>query len=150
MFGQKKYWQHRPFSFLLAITKVNINLVEVYFIRHKEPRPQLEFQKMISENLINNEYFLQEKNAMELRKNKRLKTVSAHFLLTIVKSTSKYPQATCTGGHKKERTYGTCSPGIFQYQHFLQFTVYRWIIVTWSQSCNINSQFYFKGGFTIF
>ena len=51
---------------------------------------------------------------MKPRKTKRLKTVSAHFLLLlhyskkircVVKSTSKYPQATCTGRHKKVRMF---------------------------------------------
>ena len=52
-----------------------------------------------------------------------LKTASAYFLLSlpsskffcgnrIVKSTSKYPQATCTGRRKKVRSYCACSAGI--------------------------------------
>ena len=31
-----------------------------------------------------------------------------------MKSTSKYPQATCEGGHRKIRIYYKCSPGILQ------------------------------------
>ena len=32
----------------------------------------------------------------------------------IVRSASKFPQATCTGGHRKVRTYCVCSPGILR------------------------------------
>ena len=53
-----KYWPHMPFSFLLAVTEVNVNLAEAFFVRHKAPRPQLEFRKLIAKDLINNEYLL--------------------------------------------------------------------------------------------
>ena len=56
-----KHWHHRLFSFLLAIIEVYVNLAEAYFTPHKEPRSQLEFQRMLAMDLINNEYFLQEK-----------------------------------------------------------------------------------------
>ena len=120
-----KYWPHRPFSFLLAITEVNVNLAEAFFVRHNAPRPQLEFRKLIAKDLINNEYLRQEMNTQEIRTSKRKRAMTAHSLLSlppfkkfvgtkIKKAKSKYPQATCTSGHRKVRTYCICSPGILR------------------------------------
>ena len=120
-----KYWPHRPFSFLLAITEVNVNLAEAFFVRHNAPRPQLEFRKLIAKDLINNEYLRQEMNTQEIRTSKRKRAMTAHSLLSlppfkkfvgtkIKKAKSKYPQPTCTSGHRKVRTYCICSPGILR------------------------------------
>ena len=120
-----KYWPHRPFSFLLAITEVNVNLAEAYFVRHKAPRPQLEFRKLIAKDLIHNEYLMEEQNQQELRRSQRKRHLSTHCLQSlppfrkfvgtkIQKSKSKYPQATCTSGHRKVRTYCICTPGILR------------------------------------
>jgi len=120
-----KYWHHRPFSFLLAVTEVNVNLAEAYFVRLNAPRPQLEFRKLIAKDLINNEYLKQEMTTQEIRKSKRKQALTAHCLQSlppykrfvgtkIRKSKSKYPQATYTSGHRKIRTYCVCSPGILR------------------------------------
>ena len=58
------------FLFLLAITEVNVNLAEAYFVHHKAPRPQLEFRKLIAKDLINNEILMQEINKQKLRRSK--------------------------------------------------------------------------------
>ena len=120
-----KRWAHRPFSFLLAISEVNTNLAEAFFWKKSDPMPQLEFRKLLARDLINNHYLVQEEEAAETRRSKRLKAIVGHSLVSlppyrrfsgasIVKSTSKYPQATCVGGHRKIRTYCQCSPGILR------------------------------------
>ena len=120
-----KHWPHRPFSFLLAITEVNVNLAEAYFVRHKAPRPQLEFRKLIAKDLINNEYLMQEITKQEPRRSKQKLALATHCLQSlppykkfigskIRKAKSKYPQATCVSGHRKVRTYCVCSPGILR------------------------------------
>ena len=120
-----KYWPHCPFSFLLAISEVNTNLAEAFFTRNSTPRPQLEFRKLLAKDLINNEYLIQEQNKLELRRSKRQATITAHALVSlppskkikgmkVVRAASKYPQATCSGGHRKVRTYCVCSPGILR------------------------------------
>ena len=120
-----KYWPHRPFSFLLAISEVNTNLAEAYFTRKLAPRPQLEFRKLLAKDLINNKYLEDEQNKLNIRRSKRQATINTHSLLSlppskkfrgskIIKAKSKYPQATCSGGHRKVRTYCVCSPGILR------------------------------------
>ena len=66
-----KYWLHCPFSFLLAINEVNTNLAEAFFARNSTPRPQLEFRKLLTRDLINNEYLIQEQNKLGFRRSKR-------------------------------------------------------------------------------
>ena len=120
-----KYWPHRPFSFLLAVTEVNVNLAEAYFVLHKEPKPQIEFRKLLAQDLIHNGYLDQEAEAQQTRRSKRKTTVEVHCLRSlkpyrkvsgtkIVRAKSKYPQAKCTMGHRKVRTYCACSPGVLQ------------------------------------
>ena len=120
-----KYWPHRPFSFLLAITEVNVNLAEAYFINKTNAMPQLQFRKLLAQDLINNHYLMREKSPQEVRKSKRKAALAVHCLVSLkpyrkfqgtraVKSNSKYPQATCTMGHRKVRTYCACSPGILR------------------------------------
>ena len=120
-----KYWPHRPFSFLLAITEVNVNLAEAYFINKTNAMPQLQFRKLLAQDLINNHYLMREKSPQEVRKRKRKAALAVHCLVSLkpyrkfqgtraVKSNSKYPQATCTMGHRKVRTYCACSPGILR------------------------------------
>ena len=64
--------------------------------------PQLEFRKLLACDLINNHYLVQEDEADETRRSKRLKVIVGHSLVSllpyqrfsgaiIVKSTSKYP-----------------------------------------------------------
>ena len=117
-----KRWAHRPFSFLFAISEVNTNLAKAHFFDKTTPTPQLEFRKLLAKELINNKYLYQEQEAVELRKSKRLKTMMGHVLVSLppyrlfsgcrmVKSKTKYPQATCEGGHQKIRTCCKCSPG---------------------------------------
>ena len=50
-----KVWPHCLFSFLLAITEVNTNLAEAYLTQKEAPRLQLEFQKLLAKDIINNE-----------------------------------------------------------------------------------------------
>ena len=120
-----KYWPHRPFSFLLAISEVNTNLAEAHFVRHAEARPQLQFRKLLAKDLIDNPYLAEEQSKLQLRRSKRQCTIHTHSLVSlppqkkfkgskIVRASSKYPQARCSGGHRKVRTYCVCSPGILR------------------------------------
>ena len=107
-----KHWPHRPFSFLLAVTEVNVNLAEAFFSRKKDPRPQLQFRKLLAKDLIFNEHYQRHQNKIELRRSKRMAAVASHTLVSlpafkkfkganIRKAPSKYPQANCVGQHKK-------------------------------------------------
>ena len=62
---------HLPFSFLLAVTEVIVNLAEAFFVCHKAPRPLIDFMKRIAKDLINKEYLMQEMNKQEIRRIKR-------------------------------------------------------------------------------
>ena len=66
-----KYWPHRPFSFLLAVTEVNVNLAEAHFVLKTKSRPQLQFRKLLANDLINNPYLVEENVQQEVRKSKR-------------------------------------------------------------------------------
>ncbi len=101
---------------------MNVNSAEAYFVCHKAPMPQLEFRKLIAKDLIHNEYLMEEQNQQELCISQRKQNLSTHCLQSlppfrkfvgtkIQKSKSKYPQATCTSGHRKLRTYCICTPG---------------------------------------
>ena len=67
-----KYWHNIPFSFLLAVTDVNVNLAEAFFVRHNAPMPHLEFKKLIVKDLINNKCLMEEfTSVQEIRKASR-------------------------------------------------------------------------------
>ena len=64
-------------------------------------------------------------NKKELRRSKRKLALTAYCLQSlspyrkfigsqIKQAKSKYPQSTCTSGHRKVRTYCVCSPGILR------------------------------------
>ena len=78
-----KYWPHRPFSFLLAISEVNTNLAEAHFVRHAEARPQLQFRKLLAKDLIDNPYLAEEQNKLRLRCSKRQCTIHSHSLVSL-------------------------------------------------------------------
>jgi len=120
-----KWWPNRVFSFLLAVTEVNVNLAKSYFITKDAPKPQLEFRRLLAKALINNKYILHDKAAVGIRRSPRGQHLTSHNLVKlppyrkfkgcrIVKSKSQYPQATCEMGHRKIRTYCSCSPGILR------------------------------------
>ena len=48
-----KYWPNRVFSFLLSITKVNVNLAATYF-GGQEQTGQINFHKKLAKTLIFN------------------------------------------------------------------------------------------------
>ena len=51
-----KYWPNHVFSFLLAVTKVNVNLAAQYFGGMKQVG-QIEFRKLLAKTLIFNSYY---------------------------------------------------------------------------------------------
>ena len=53
-----KRWPNRVFAFLMSITEVNCYLAKSYFTRKSES--MLDFQKSLSHQLIENDYFDQE------------------------------------------------------------------------------------------
>jgi hypothetical protein len=120
-----KYWPHRLFSFLLAVTEVNVNLAEAHFVLKTRPRPQLQFRKLLANDLINNPYLVEENVQQEVQKNKEKAALEVHCLKKLkpyrkfsgtrqVKANSKYPQATYIMGHRKVRTYCACSPRVLR------------------------------------
>ena len=51
-----KYWSNHVFSFLLAVTEVNVNLASQYFGGMKQVG-QIEFRKLLAKTLIFNSYY---------------------------------------------------------------------------------------------
>ena len=51
-----KYWPNCVFAFLLAVTKVNVNLAAQYFGGIKQIG-QFEFRKLLAKTLIFNSYY---------------------------------------------------------------------------------------------
>ena len=51
-----KYWPNHVFSFLLAVTEVNVNLAAQYF-RGMKQVGQIEFRKLLTKTLIFNSYY---------------------------------------------------------------------------------------------
>ena len=56
-----KYWPNCVFSFLLAVTKVNVNLAAQYFGGMKQVG-QIKFRKLLAKTLIFNSYYDDETN----------------------------------------------------------------------------------------
>ena len=117
-----KYWPNCVFSFLLAVTKVNVNLAAQYFGGMKQVG-QIEFRKLLAKTLIFNSYDDDETDNTPEKKWKQRDT--GHCLITlpkgkkflgtqIVTANSKYPQHKCNTCSKRVRTYCMCSPGIYR------------------------------------
>ncbi len=90
-----KYWHNIPFSFLLAVTDVNVNLAEAFFVRHNAPMPHLEFKKLIVKDLINNKCLREEfTSVQEIRKSqqKRAKHFMWRYVRTYVRSNEFRPE----------------------------------------------------------
>ena len=77
-----KYWPNRVFSFLLAVTEVNVNLAAPYFGGMKQVG-QIEFRKLLAKTLIFNSYYdVKTDNTTE---KKRKQHDSGHCLITLPK-----------------------------------------------------------------
>jgi Transposase IS4 len=118
-----KWWPHRVFAFLLAVTEVNIMLASVYFGNY-EKSSMLNFRKSLSLELMFNPY-IPEEESEELRRSPRNEQTRAHLLRSLprgkkfsgaatVNAKIKYPQAKCRSCKKRVRTYCVCSPGILR------------------------------------
>jgi Transposase IS4 len=120
-----KSWASRVFSFLLAVTEVNVMLADAYF-KSKKTEVTLEFRKKFAEALICNKYYLQENLQVEdLRRSIRILPTVGHRLKSVpkkhtffagelVQCQTTYSQRQCIGCHCKVRTYCTCTPGIYR------------------------------------
>lgn len=117
-----KEWEKRVFTFLLAITEVNVMLASVYFY-NKSKISMLQFRKEFSKELIYNNIIMKEQD-MEAKRVLRSSKQSAHELIRLpknkkfkgcrlVSSNMEYGQYKCFGCKKKIRTYCKCSPGLF-------------------------------------
>jgi hypothetical protein len=116
-----KWWPHRVFAFLLAVTEVNVMLASVHFGGYTKSST-LNFRKRMSNELIFNPYIPQKDNG-EPRRSPRNEATRTHSLRTLprgkkfsgpemVDSKTDYPQAGCRSCKKKVRTYCMCSPGV--------------------------------------
>ena len=117
-----KNWPNRVFSFLLSVTKVNVNLAAMYFCGQNQ-MGQVEFHKLLAQNLIYNTHYNEITNKTPDKKWKQHET--GHCLITlpkgkffsktqIVAAKCEYPQNKCIGCPKQVRTYCLCSPGIIR------------------------------------
>ena len=119
-------WPNRVFSFLLAVTEVNIFKAFNYFVWTKDQAPEsnLAFRKLLALSFINNDYIrLEGARATRSKDNKRhmehvIVTAPPHASLYVrgkwqKKAKAKYQQFVCkTPGCKKQvRTYCSCSVG---------------------------------------
>jgi hypothetical protein len=119
-----KWWPHRVFAFLLAVTEVNIFLASNYFYS-KNYESMIDFRKVFAEKLIHNYYLINQKVSNETdsaKKRRRGSTRPTHALNTlpknckfynssIVESQSEYPQFKCIGCNRRVRTYCRSSLG---------------------------------------
>jgi hypothetical protein len=116
-----KQWERRVFTFLLAVTEVNVMLAATYFY-NKPVTSMLQFRKEYSKELIyNNEMMKEQKND-----EKRVTRASAQYVhelckipkgkkfkgSRLVKSAMEYGQYKCIGCKRKVRTYCKCSLGV--------------------------------------
>lgn len=121
-----KYWTDRVFSFLIAVTEVNVLLADCYF-NQNTVTSQLDFRKLFAKDLIHNEYFKQEqvRAGLDSRRSLRRTLEADHQLLSLpkktkffmgrmVESTCDYPQYKCRGCKKRVRTYCLCTPGEYR------------------------------------
>ena len=117
-----KYWPNCVFSFLLAVTEVNVNLAAQYFGGMKQVG-QIKFRKLLAKTLIFNSYYDDETDNTPEKKQKQCD--SGHCLIMlhkggkflgmqIIMANSKYLQHKCNTCSKRGHTYCMCSPGIYQ------------------------------------
>ena len=117
-----KYWPNRVFSFLLAVTEVNVNQAAQYFGGMNQVG-QIEFRKLLAKTLIFNSYY--DDKTDNTPEKKRKQRDSGHGLITlpkgeiffgtqIVAANSEYPQHKCNTCNKRVHTYCMCSPGIYR------------------------------------
>ena len=106
-----KYWPNRVFSFLLAVTEVNVNLAAQYFGGMKQIG-QIEFRKLLAKTLIfNSSYDDKTDNTPEKKRKQR---DSGHCLITLPKG-NIFRNTNCRG---KQRISAT------QVQHMQQKGMY--------------------------
>ena len=77
-----KYWPNHVFSFLLAVTEVNVNLAAQYFGGMKQVG-QIEFRKLLAKTLIFNSYYDDKTNNTPEKKQKQRD--SGHCLIMLPK-----------------------------------------------------------------
>ena len=116
-----KYWPNRVFSFLLAVTEVNVNLAAQYFGGMKQVG-QIEFRKLLAKTLIFNSYYDDKTDNSPEKKWKQCD--SGHRLIMLPKgiflgmqiivANSEDLQHKCNTCSKRLHTYCICSPGIYQ------------------------------------
>ena len=103
-----KYWPNRVFSFLLSVTKVNVNLTATYF-GGQEPTGQINFCKKLVKTLIFNTHYNEDDDKTPDKKRKQREY--GHCLITLTKSktfsgtrivaaNSEYPQHKCNAWKK--------------------------------------------------
>ena len=76
-----KRWPNRVFAFLMSVTEVNCYLAESYFTSRKS-NSMLDFQKSLSHQLIENEYFDQEAESQH-RRSTRIQEGIEHRLMSL-------------------------------------------------------------------
>ena len=115
-------WPNHVFSFLLAVTMINVQNSAVYFY-HFPKVDSLFAHKLIAQQLIENRYLIVEQLAR--KRTRRGETI--HHLMALptfkkfengqlVKCKSKYQTWYCSCKQVCVRTYCACSPGILQCQ----------------------------------
>ena len=77
-----KNWPNRVFSFLLLVTEVNVNLAATYFCGQNQ-MGQVEFHKLLAQNLIYNTHYNEVSNKTPDKKRKQRET--GHCLITLPK-----------------------------------------------------------------
>ena len=106
-----KYWPNCVFSFLLAVTEVNVNLAAQYFGGMKQV-DQIKFRKLLAKTLIFNSYYDDKTDHTPEKKWKQHD--SGHCLITLPKG-KIFGNANC---HGKQRISAT------QVQHMQQKGTY--------------------------
>ena len=132
-----KYWPNCVFSFLLAVTEVNVNLAAQYFGGMKQVG-QIEFRKLLAKTLIFNSYYDDETDNTPEKKWKQCD--SGHCLIMLPKGGGIFGN---TNHHGKQRISTT------QVQHRQQKGTYLLHVLSrdlsvcrmfWLPSCMLRKQ----------
>ena len=116
-----KWWPHRVFAFLLAITEVNVMLASVYFGGYPKTS-MVNFRQQLAQALIGNTY-VPLNDGRDPRRSPRNELEPTHKLCAlprgkkilngqVVDSNMDYSQRKCSGCKRKVRTYCKCSVGV--------------------------------------
>lgn len=125
-----KYWPHRCFAHFLAVTEVNTNLACGYFSEQKKVLPTMEFRRILSTQMLENEF--DHTISLAERRKRRKSTGGGHVLVPLPEyrgrwkpsqnrysiTRQQYQKQICHGNcGKRVRRQCTCTKGLVLCSH---------------------------------